>query len=63
MDVSGQLHSPAALLPEKEPLISTGKLCGPQSRSGRGATNEETSGMHAVNFIPRYRVMVKFLSK
>jgi hypothetical protein len=33
MEVSGQLHAPAVLPPEKEPLVPIG---GSQSRSGRG---------------------------
>jgi hypothetical protein len=33
MEVSGQLHAPAALPPEKEPLERM--LGGPQSQSGR----------------------------
>jgi hypothetical protein len=37
MDVNDQLNTPAALLPRKEPPISTGRrLGGSQSRSGRG---------------------------
>jgi hypothetical protein len=36
MEVSGQLHAPAALLPRKEPLVPIGKRLGVlQSRSGR----------------------------
>jgi hypothetical protein len=34
MEVSGQLHAPAALPPGEEPLIPR-RLGGPQSRSGR----------------------------
>jgi hypothetical protein len=34
MEVSGQVHSPAALTPGKEPPIPIGWLGGPQSRSG-----------------------------
>jgi hypothetical protein len=33
MEVNGQLHVPAALLPSKEPPVSFG---GPHSRSGSG---------------------------
>jgi hypothetical protein len=37
MEVSGQLHAPAALPPAKEPLVPLDmRLGGPQSRSGRG---------------------------
>jgi hypothetical protein len=37
MDVSGQLHAPAELLPEKEPCYPVDRrLDGPQSQSGRG---------------------------
>jgi hypothetical protein len=36
MEVSGQLHAPAALLPGKKPWYPLDrKLGGPQSRSGR----------------------------
>jgi len=37
MEVSGQLHAPAALPPGKEPWYPLDRrLGGPQSRSGRG---------------------------
>jgi hypothetical protein len=37
MEVSGQLHAPAALPPEKEHMVPTGwRLGGPQSRSEHG---------------------------
>jgi hypothetical protein len=37
MQVSGQLHAPTALPPEKETLLPLGtELRVPQSRSGRG---------------------------
>jgi hypothetical protein len=37
MEVSGQLHAPAALLPGKEPLVSFDRRLGwPQSHSGGG---------------------------
>jgi hypothetical protein len=38
MEMSGQLHAPASLLPEKEPLVPIGQEAGwtPESRSGRG---------------------------
>jgi hypothetical protein len=37
MEVSGQLHAPAALLQWKSPLYPLDRrLGGPQSRSGRG---------------------------
>jgi hypothetical protein len=37
LEMSGQLHTPATLLPGKEPLVSIGdrRLGGPQSRSVR----------------------------
>jgi hypothetical protein len=35
MEVSGQLHAPAALPPGKEPLV-------PQSRSGRGGEEKNS---------------------
>jgi hypothetical protein len=37
MEVSGQLHAPAALSPGKESLVPIGQEAGgPQSRSGQG---------------------------
>jgi hypothetical protein len=37
MEMSGQLHAPAALLPGKEPSYPLDRrLGGPQNRSGRG---------------------------
>jgi hypothetical protein len=39
MEVSGQLHAPAALLPGKEPLVPIG---GPQNRSGRGGEEKNS---------------------
>jgi hypothetical protein len=40
MEVSGQIHAPAALLPGKEPQYPLGRrLGGPQSRSGRRGKN------------------------
>jgi hypothetical protein len=45
MEVSGQLHGPAALPHEKSPWCPLGrKLGGPQSRSGRGS--EEKNSQH-----------------
>jgi hypothetical protein len=35
MEVSGQLHVPAALPREKEPLVPITRLSGPQNRYGR----------------------------
>jgi hypothetical protein len=47
MEVSDQLHAPAALLPGKEPLVLLDRgLGGPQSRSGRGG--EEKNSQHDV---------------
>jgi hypothetical protein len=43
MEVSGQLHAPAALPPGKEPLIPTDRrLDGPQSWSGRGGEEKNS---------------------
>jgi hypothetical protein len=43
MEVSGQLHAPAALPPGKEPLVPTDRrLGGPQSRYGRGDEQKNT---------------------
>jgi hypothetical protein len=43
MEVSGQLHAPAALPPGKEPLVPIGwGLGGPQSRSGRGGVGKSS---------------------
>jgi hypothetical protein len=43
MEVSGQLHAPAALPAGKEPLVPLDrKLGGPQSRSGRGGEEENS---------------------
>jgi len=43
MDVSGQLHASAALLPEKEPRYQLDKrLGGLQSRSGRGGEEKNS---------------------
>jgi hypothetical protein len=37
MDVSGQIHAPAALPQVKSPwYLLDRRLCGPRSRSGRG---------------------------
>jgi hypothetical protein len=43
MEVSGQLHDPAALHPGKEPLVPLDRrLGGPQSRSGRGGEEKNS---------------------
>jgi hypothetical protein len=43
MDVSVQLHAPAALPPRKETLVLIGlRLGGPQSRSGRGGEEKNS---------------------
>jgi hypothetical protein len=43
MEVSGQLHAPAALLPGKEPWYPLDRrLGGAQSRSGRGAEEKNS---------------------
>jgi hypothetical protein len=41
MEMSGQLHSPAALPPRKEPLVPR-RLGGPQNRSGRGGEEKNS---------------------
>jgi hypothetical protein len=44
MEVSGQLHAPAALRPGKSPRHQfQSRLSGPQSRSGRGADKKNKS--------------------
>jgi hypothetical protein len=54
MEVSGQLHSPAALPPGKEPLVYPldRRLGGPQSRSGRGV--EEKNSQPPPEIEPQY---------
>jgi hypothetical protein len=43
MEVSGQLHAPAALPPEKEPWHPLDRrLGGPQNRSGRGGEEKNS---------------------
>jgi hypothetical protein len=43
MEVSGQLHAPAALLPGKEPLYPLDRrLGGTQSRSGRSGEEKNS---------------------
>jgi hypothetical protein len=43
MEASGQLHSPAALPPGKEPLVPIGLEAGwAQSRSGRGGLEKNS---------------------
>jgi hypothetical protein len=43
MEVSGQFHAPAALLPGKSPLYPLDRgLVGPQSRSGRGGKKKNS---------------------
>jgi hypothetical protein len=43
MEVSVQLHAPAALPPGKEPLVHMGwRLDGPQSRSERGGEEKNS---------------------
>jgi hypothetical protein len=52
MEVSGQLHAPAALLPGKEPCYPLDRrLGGPQSSSGRGG--EEKNSQHSRESNPR----------
>jgi hypothetical protein len=42
MEVSGQLHAAAALPPEKQPPYPLDwRMCGPQSRSGRGSKEKK----------------------
>jgi hypothetical protein len=44
MEVSGQLHAPAALPPRKEPGYPLDRrLGGPQSRSGRGVKEKNST--------------------
>jgi hypothetical protein len=51
MEVSGQLHDPAALPPGKKPLYPLDKrLGGPQSRSGRGG--EKKNSQHPPEIEP-----------
>jgi hypothetical protein len=43
MEVSGQIHTPAALPPRKEPWYPLDRrLGGPQSRSGRGGEEKNS---------------------
>jgi hypothetical protein len=43
MEVSGQLHAPAALPPGKDPQYALDRrLGGPQSRSGRGGEEKNS---------------------
>jgi len=43
MELSGELHDPAALPTGKEPLVSGGRrLGGPQSRSGHGGEGKNS---------------------
>jgi hypothetical protein len=51
MDVSGQLHAPAALLPGKDSLYPVDRRLGvPQCRSGRGG--EEKNSQPLLGFEP-----------
>jgi hypothetical protein len=51
MDVSGQLHAPAALPQEKNPWYPLNRrMGGPQSRSGRGG--EEKNSQPALGIEP-----------
>jgi hypothetical protein len=51
MEVSGQLHAPAALPPGKETLVPTdGRLGRPQSRSRRGG--DEKNSQHLPGLEP-----------
>jgi len=42
MEVSGQLHAPAALPPGTEPYPLDRRLGGPQSHSGRGGEEKNS---------------------
>jgi hypothetical protein len=42
MEVSRQLHAPAALPPGKEPLVPIRGLCGPQNWSGSGGDDKNS---------------------
>jgi hypothetical protein len=48
MEMSGQLHAPAALLPEKSPLVPTGQEAGPQSRCGRCGEEKNLSPLPGI---------------
>jgi hypothetical protein len=43
MEVSGQLHAPAALLPGNKPVTDLMRLGGPQSRFGRFGEEKNTN--------------------
>jgi hypothetical protein len=50
MEVSGQLHSPAALSPGKEPLVPTGWEAGwAQSLSGHGGEEKNSHPLRESN--------------
>jgi hypothetical protein len=49
MEVSGQLHAPAALPPGKEPLVPIDRrLGGPESRSGHGGEEKNSQPQPAI---------------
>jgi hypothetical protein len=59
MEVSGQLHAPAALLPQKIPFYTLDRrLCENQSRSGRGGKEEINQAPKGIE--PR---LILFISK
>jgi hypothetical protein len=52
MEVSGQLHAPAALPPGKSPWYPLDRrLCGPQSRSGRGGEEKNFQSLPGVEHL------------
>jgi hypothetical protein len=65
MEVSSQLHAPAALPPRKETLVMN-ELCpldrrlgGPQSRSGRGDEEKKLEVLDKKPHIPQIRVILR----
>jgi hypothetical protein len=56
MEVSGQLHAPAALPPGKETLVPMDRrLGGPQSRSGRGGEEKNSQPSPEIELYNLYR--------
>jgi hypothetical protein len=49
MEVSGEIHAPAALLPGKEPLYPLDRrMGGSQSRSGRGGEKQNSQPLPGI---------------
>jgi hypothetical protein len=66
MEVSGQLHALAALLPEKNPWYPLDRrLGGPQSRSGRGGEEKNSQPPPGIELLnpDRGKENFRFLSK